>query len=44
MHNTFINNYLFLTTLLHFSLFIHHPQGVSYYLFSSYKSIEWKHF
>jgi hypothetical protein len=25
MHNTFINNYLFLTTLLHVSKFAHHP-------------------
>jgi hypothetical protein len=25
IHNIFINKYLFLTALLHFSMFVHHP-------------------
>jgi hypothetical protein len=32
MHNIFINNQLFLAALLHASISIHHPQGVSYYV------------
>jgi len=29
---TYVKNYLFLTTLLHVSMFIHPPQKVSYYV------------
>jgi hypothetical protein len=28
MHNILVNIYLFLTALLHVSMFTHHPQGV----------------
>jgi len=38
----YVNNYLFLIALLHVSMFIHHPQGVSYYVCQSYKLIKWK--
>jgi len=31
-YKVYVNNYLFLTALLHFSMFIRHPQGVSYYI------------
>jgi len=32
MNNVFINSYLFLLALLYDLMYIHHPQGVSYYV------------
>jgi len=33
INNIFINSYLFLLALLYDSIFIHHPQGLSYYVY-----------
>jgi hypothetical protein len=42
MHNIFINKYLLLIALLHVSMFVHHPPGISYDVGQSYKLIKCK--